>query len=200
VLELAVRRRRWPGVVLTVTATVLAGAGVYVLLTALAPGIPMISGKDPQETEKKLADSVGTYGNHLYIPKINVNVDIITGGDSSVLERGAWHRRPENGDPVKGGNFVLSAHRFVMGYTPQGTTIKSPFYNIDKIEINDPIYVDYQNKRYEYKVTEKYAVKPDDVEVESPTSKPQLTLYSCTLQGSSDGRDVVKATPVEQMQ
>lgn len=194
-LELQTHKRRWPGILLTIIALVLAGAGMYILLTVFAPSIPIISGKDSRETEEKLASSAGTHGDHLYIPKSNVNVDIITGNDSSALERGAWHRKPENGDPIKGGNFVLSAHRFVMDYTPQGTTIKSPFYNIDKIEINDPIYVDYQNKRYEYKVTEKYSVKPDNVEVESPTAKPQLTLYSCTLQGSSDGRDVIIATP-----
>jgi sortase A len=195
-LELETHKRKWPRIVVTIIAVVLFAGGVYMLITIFAPTLPVLSGKNPEETAKRLESKAGTYGNHLYIPKINVDVDIISGGDASALEHGAWHRKPENGDPVKGGNFVLSAHRFVMDYTPQGTAKKSPFYNIDKLAIGDSIFVDYQDKRYEYKITEKYGVKPDNVEVESPTNKPQLTLYSCTLQGSSDGRDVIEAEPV----
>jgi LPXTG-site transpeptidase (sortase) family protein len=74
--------------------------------------------------------------------------------------------------------------------------VKSPFYNIGKLQVGDHIFVDFKGKRYEYAISEKYAVKPDGVEVESPTKDPQLTLYSCTLRGSSDGRDVLEAKPV----
>jgi len=197
-LEINSRRRRWPRVLITVLLLLLVGLGCYVLLTALSPALPVLSGKSPHATDEKLKKPVGTFGNRLFIPKINIDVAILTGSDSSVLERGAWHRKPENGDPIAGGNFVLSAHRFVMSFTPEGTAIKSPFYNIGNLVLGDRIFVDYNSQRYQYEITEKYTVKPDGVEVEAPTKDPQLTLYSCTLQGSSDGRDVLEAKPVNE--
>lgn len=196
-LEIKQTRRRWPRVLMTLLIVMLLGVGGYLLLTVFSPALPVLSGKAPHETERKLAEPVGTFGDRLFIPKINIDVPIITGKDSNALEKGAWHRKPENGDPARGGNFVLSAHRFVMSFTPQGTAIKSPFYNIGQLEVGDRITVDYQSKRYYYEIKEKYSVKPSGVEVEAPTRDPQLTLYSCTLQGSSDGRDVLVAKPVK---
>jgi sortase A len=192
-LEIKTKRRRWPRIVASIVLIAFVAIGGYILLTVLSPTIPVLSGKQDGETKKKLAKPAGSFGDRLYIPQINVDVEILQGNDSGVLERGAWHRKPENGDPIKGGNFVLSAHRFVMSYTPQGTAIKSPFYNIGKLQIGDRVFVDFKGARYEYEISEKYAVKPDGVEVEAPTREPQLTLYSCTLQGSSDGRDVLEA-------
>ena len=97
------------------------------------------------------------------------------------MEHGAWWRKPENGNPKDGGNFVLSAHRFIMGLTPQQTLRKSPFYNIDKLTVGDEIIIDYNGVRYNYVISEKQSVKPDAVEIEQRTDQPQLTLYSCTF-------------------
>jgi LPXTG-site transpeptidase (sortase) family protein len=173
----------------------LLGVGGYILLTVFAPLFdePLLTGKVAHSTEEKLEKS--PQDDRLYIPQINVDVAIVTGSDSSVLEKGAWHRKPENGNPVDGGNFVLSAHRFVMSLTPQGTALKSPFYNIGKLKVGDRIYVDYQGKRYKYDISRKYSVAPDASQIEARTSEPRLTLYSCTLEGSSDGRDVIEAVP-----
>lgn len=171
--------------------------GVYIIMTVLSPGMPLLSGRAPDETAKKLEDAPGAHGNRLFIPQINVDVAVVEGTSEVALEKGAWHRRPENGNPEKGGNFVLSAHRFVMSFTPQGTAIKSPFYNIDKLKTGDVLSVDYNGKRYKYEIKRKYAVKPTAVEIEGPSETPKLTLYSCTLQGSQDGREVIEAVPIE---
>lgn len=171
--------------------------GVYIILTVFSPGLPLLSGRAPDETAKKLRDAPGAHGNRLFIPQINVDVAVVEGNTEAALEKGAWHRRPENGNPEKGGNFVLSAHRFVMSFTPQGTAVKSPFYNIDKLKVGDTLSVDYNGKRYEYEIKRKYSVKPTAVEIEGPSETPKLTLYSCTLQGSQDGREVIEAVPVK---
>lgn len=170
-------------------------AGGYILFTAASPALslPVVTGRAHDETKIRLGERPGTYGDRLFIPQINVDVAIVTGNDESVLEKGAWHRHPENGDPASGGNFVLSAHRFVMSMTPQGTAIKSPFYNIDKLAIGDRLSVDYKSHRYEYEITRKYAAKPTDVNIENRSDEPKMTLYSCTLGGEKDGRDVVEA-------
>jgi sortase A len=112
-----------------------------------------------------------------------------------VLDNGAWHRHPERGDPEKGGNFILAAHRFELGPTPSETQRKSPLYHIDKVEVDDDIQIDFNGKRYDYRVAERLAVKPTQTEIEAPSDVAKLTLYTCTLGGETDGREVLIATP-----
>ena len=61
--------------------------------------------------------------NRLIVPKIGVDVAIVVGANEEVLKQGAWHRKPENGSPITGGNFVLSAHRFLLGLTPDRKSV-----------------------------------------------------------------------------
>lgn len=174
------------------------GASLYLLLSATAPIVNWPYLYEPDKTEKIVASTSPKTGqNHLYIPRINVDVPIVTGSDSSVLELGAWHRKPENGDPIKGGNFVLSAHRFTMGWTPEETRQKSPFFYIDRLVAGDKIYVDYEGERYLYEATRRYRVERTAVEIEDYSPAPKMTLYSCDLRGELAGREVVEAIPLK---
>ena len=185
-------------IVTILVAAIMILAGLYTLAVALTPAIiaPTIS-PTSNKTVKQLQSKAAITENRLYIPKIDVNLPYATGSET-VMEKGAWWRRPDNGNPADGGNFVLSAHRFIMGLTPQQTLRKSPFYNIDKLEIGDKISIDYSGKRYKYTISKIFAVAPDAVEIEQRTDRPQLTLYSCTLGGSADGREVIVAKPISQ--
>ena len=182
-------------IVTILVAAIMILAGLYTLAVALTPAIiaPTIN-PTSNKTVKQLQSKAAITENRLYIPKIDVNLPYATGSET-VMEKGAWWRQPDNGNPADGGNFVLSAHRFIMGLTPQQTLRKSPFYNINKLEIGDKIYIDYSGKRYKYTISKIFAVAPDAVEIEQRTDQPQLTLYSCTLGGASDGREVIIATP-----
>lgn len=128
----------------------------------------------------------------LYIPKINAEIPFASGG-ADRLETGAWWRQPASGNPASGGNFVLAAHRFQMGRTPAQTVRQSPLYHIDKLAVGDDITVDYKQTRYTYQITKIYRVPPTASEIESATDDARLTLYSCTLGGASDGREVIIA-------
>lgn len=169
-------------------------AGLYILWTAGNPMIKqqLINPKDNSTTKliSETADKISA--NRLYIPKIDINLPYTTGG-AETMEHGAWWRAPENGNPKDGGNFVLSAHRFIMGLTPEQTWRKSPFYSIDRLEIGDEIIIDYDSQRYTYQISQKYSVAPTAIEIESRTDDARLTLYSCTLGGASDGREVIIA-------
>ena len=179
----------------TIASLLLLIAGAYLLITSLSPTlISTTINPDDNSTTKLLKADRPIDENRLYIPKIDINLPYTT-GDETVMEKGAWWRQPDNGNPADGGNFVLSAHRFIMGLTPQQTLRKSPFYNINKLEIGDKISIDYSGKRYEYTISKIFAVAPDAIEIEQRTDQPQLTLYSCTLGGASDGREVIIATP-----
>ncbi len=194
----AEKKRQWWKPLAWVVPVLLVAAGGYILFTALSPSlinVPLLDSGNTAETEERLQSKPGTYGDRLFIPQIGVDVAILVGNES-VLDKGAWHRKPENGDPITGGNFVLSAHRFEMGLTPQQTRAKSPFYNIGNLQVGAQIFVDYKGERYGYEITKKYSVKPTQVEIEAPSEQPKMTLYSCTLEGSADGRDVLEAKPL----
>lgn len=168
--------------------------GIYLLVLVLTPNIPVFFPIEPIDA-KSLPEPTG---DRVYIPKIGVNVSLESGGQEA-LEKGSWHRFPERGDPDQGGNFIVSAHRFSLGATPGQTRHKSPFYHIDKLEIGDQLIVDFQGKRYGYEITEHNEVKPDQTEIESPLIEGEpdkLTLYTCTLKGESDGREVYIAKPL----
>jgi sortase A len=172
-----------------IAGVVLLLVGAYGLLITLAPTLPVIK-QEPFTQEA--VDSISVGQQTIIIPKIGVNIAYNSGTDE-VLESGAWWRYPERGNPVDGGNFILSAHRFSLGPTPAQTRTKSPFYHIDKLNVGDEIIVDYMGKRYNYEVNKKYQVKPTQVEIEAKTEESKLTLYSCTLKGAHDGRDVIEA-------
>jgi sortase A len=132
----------------------------------------------------------------IYIPRLKLNLTYKT-GNATVLRDNAWHRFPERGDPEKGGNFILAGHRFEIGLTPGETRHRSPFYHINKVEIGDYVYSDFNGQRYQYKVTRKYTVKPTQTEIEAPSTTAIMTLYTCTLKGQSDGREVLEATLIK---
>ena len=190
----AIQKRSFSRTISLVLGIGLLVAGLYLLWTATNPLIKQQLVDPVDNSTTKLIDDTANKisANRLYIPKIDINLPYSTGG-AETMESGAWWRMPENGNPKDGGNFVLSAHRFIMGLTPEQTWRKSPFYSIDRLDVGDEIIIDYDGQRYTYQISQKYAVAPTAVEIESRTDEPQLTLYSCTLGGASDGREVIIA-------
>ncbi len=185
-------KRSFLSVGLTVCAVLLMSGGIYMLMLVSAPSIaPLIAVKPinvnalpaPKDTE-----------NLVVIPKIGVSIHYAPSAAS--LDRGAQWRYPERGNPVKGGNFIIAAHRFSIQPTPQGTVEKSPFYNIDKLIVGDKIVIDYLGTRYAYEIDKTFTVKPTQIEVEAVSDTPKLTLYSCELGGSDEGRVVITAKPL----
>lgn len=172
------------GASLALACTMFVG-GMYLLILVLTPNIPLFFPVERIDAKSLPAPSE----DRVYIPKIGISVPLVSGGPEA-LEKGAWHRFPERGNPLEGGNFIVSAHRFSIGATPDQTRRKSPFYHIDKLAIKDQIIVDFQGKRYAYEIEEEKKVTPTQVEIEAPSSQPKLTLYTCTLKGESDGREV----------
>lgn len=186
--------RRWLRRLLGVLSIVLFAAGAYLLVLVLTPNVPVLY---PVE-EINVKELSRPDDDRIYIPKIGVNVPLNTGGPEA-LEEGAWHRYPERGDPVEGGNFIVSAHRFSLGATPGQTRKKSPFYHIDKLSNGDQIIVDFGGKRYGYEITKHTEVKPTQVEIEAPITDEadaRMTLYTCTFKGEADGREVFYAKPL----
>jgi len=181
-------KKRIAGVLLTLFAVICLGAGAYLLLLTQAPRINLLK-RTPTGSEK-------IKENRVIIPVAKIDEPIIEGGEEA-LDKGAWHRYPERGNPEKGGNFILSAHRFVFDTNPSAVSAKSRFYYIEKLSEGDKITVHWEGKKYTYVVSRKYQVEPDQTEIEDETDEPTMTLYSCTLGGRYDGRIVIEAKPTK---
>jgi LPXTG-site transpeptidase (sortase) family protein len=122
----------------------------------------------------------------LIIKKIGVNAPIVEAKNSDYgLSKGAW-RVPESSTPDKGGNTVITGHRFK--YLPPSNLT---FYLLNKLEPGDIISVIWKEQDYYYKVKEVKIVKPEDLSILKSTKDSILTLYTCDPIYSQDNRLVV---------
>lgn len=139
----------------------------------------------------------------LIIPKINVDVPVVynVGNDYSsqmkAMAKGVAHFAIPGANSLPGqvGNTVLSGHSsndlFDSG------DYKFIFVQLDKLQKGDTIYVNYKSKRYTYIVTKTEVVKPTQVDkLVYKTSKPMLTLITCTPLGTALNRLLVTAEQV----
>lgn len=140
----------------------------------------------PYQEEQTVIEEETREVNSLVIPSIGVDIPIVEGDTSKALKLGAW-RRPKTGTPDKGGNTVLTGHRYQ--YLPPNN---KTFYNLDKIKIGDLMYVYWDSKKYTYEVFDTFIVDPSQIEVEDPLDGNILTIYTCHPLWTADKRYVVR--------
>ena len=130
--------------------------------------------------------------NRVIITKIGVNAPIVEAKSADYgLSRGAW-RVPESSTPDKGGNTVITGHRFK--YLPPNNLT---FFLFDKLVIGDIVSVIYKDKDYFYRIKEIKVVEPTEVSIMDQTEKPTLTMFTCTPIYSTAQRLVVIAELIE---
>ncbi|MBN2100279.1 class D sortase [Candidatus Dojkabacteria bacterium] len=178
--------------------------GVVVLIMPFMPNIIFwlrdLMGNveyDPQEVRARIqgeggrGDSEDGFQNtRILIPEIGLNAPVVEGEDESVMDQGAWHR-PGTGNPIDGGNTVITGHRF--RYLPPNNLT---FYHLDKVEKGDEVILFWDGVEFDYIVTETFVVDPDRTDIEGNTVEPKLTLYTCTPLWTAQKRLVVIAEPV----
>ncbi len=113
--------------------------------------------------------------NRLVIPSIGIDMPILEGSTQKVLDRGGiWHI-PDTSDPVRGGNIVLSGHRWQY-LPPSSMTL----YLLDKVQAGEPVIIYWQGQEYDYRITGREVVDPSRVEILNDTPEPKLTIFTCT--------------------
>jgi sortase A len=136
----------------------------------------------------------------LIIPKINVDVpvvyDVTTYDEAAIqagLERGVVHY---GNTPVPGqaGNNVIVGHSSNNFFN--GGKYKFAFVLLEKLEIGDTFILNYEGKRYIYRVFNKVIVEPTDFSIIQPTPKPSTTLITCTPPGTSWQRLAIQAEQI----
>ena len=139
----------------------------------------------------------------LIIPKINVDVPVIydIGNDydsqMAAMAKGVAHFAVPgaNSHPGQIGNTVLAGHSSNDLF--DNGNYKFIFVQLEKLEIGDAIYANYNSKRYTYTVIKKEVVSPTDVaKLVYPTTKPMLTLLTCVPIGTANSRLLVTAEQI----
>jgi sortase A len=139
----------------------------------------------------------------LIIPKINVDVPVAYGigndytSQMAAMANGlAWFGVPgASSVPGEVGNTVLAGHSS-NDLLDKGD-YKFIFAQLDKLVPGDTVYANYHSIRYTYVVTGLKVVSPTDVSsLIYPTTKPILTLLTCTPVGTSQNRLLVIAEQV----
>lgn len=124
---------------------------------------------------------------YLNVPKMKIELPVYLGASKENLKRGATHLS-QTSLPVGGvnTNAVIAAHR--------GMPSANMFRYIDKLEINDVIYLTNFRGKLTYRVTGITIIAPDDIEeVLIQPGKDIITLITCNPYGDNYERYVVYA-------
>lgn len=136
----------------------------------------------------------------LIIPKIGVKVPVVFDEPSpynepvqKALERGVI-RYWNTANPGETGNVAILGHS--SNNLLNAGDYKYVFVNLKKMEAEDIIYLDFEGKRYAYKVTETKILPPSDLSYIQPTDVPSVTLITCDPPGTSHNRLYVRAVQI----
>lgn len=122
-----------------------------------------------------IADRPIPKDNRLVIPSIGVDMSILEGPTEKTLDRGGiWHI-PNTSNPERGGNTVLSGHRWQY-LPPSSRTL----YLLDKVKDGQPVILYWHGQEYDYTITGREIVTPDRTDILQNTDQPQLTIFTCT--------------------
>ena len=172
-----------------------------------APIMAYVSPGNSEDTgisaiDPTISTAVGA-DNRLIIPKLNVDVPVNFGiaNDTDTInmamENGVAQFSIPGASAMPGeiGNLVITGHS--AGDIYSNNQYKFIFSGLERLNAGDLVYIDYKGTRYTYSVTKKETVEPSDVgALVYETSKPMLTLITCTPLGTSRYRLLVTAEQV----
>lgn len=161
--------------------------------------IPEVSPNSNKPTEKKLPDTIINPDREneikenektlpriigiMSIPRLDLKVAIGEGSSNEAMRYTVGHFS-ETAYPGENGNFAVIGHRSYK---------YGQFFNrLDELEKGDSISIKRGTKTYEYIVTEKMVINPEDTWVLKTTAQASITLITCTPIRIATHRLVVK--------
>ncbi|MBT5237027.1 sortase [Candidatus Peregrinibacteria bacterium] len=154
--------------------------------------------------------SIGPPENRIIVPKLGLNVPLVTPSYSSLLKEdwegveediqdalkhGVVHY-PGTARPGQAGNFFVTGH---SSYYPWADgKYKTVFARMHEMNVGDEYWVYYGGDKHRYIVQSKREVKPSDVTVlDQPTNKRIATLMTCTPVGTTLRRLIITSQEVD---
>lgn len=155
-----------------------------------------------------LLPGVGPPEKRLIIPKLDLNVPIVTPPTDSLLredwkqletdiqtglEDGVVHY-PGTARPGQAGNFFVTGHSSYY-YKGDYTSVFARLYQLNP---GDEYWVYYGGDKFRYVIQDKKEIKPSDVSVlDQPVGKRISTLMTCTPVGTTLRRLIITAQEVD---
>jgi LPXTG-site transpeptidase (sortase) family protein len=168
-----------------------------------------VSGRTPGDLLSFLP-GVGPPENRIIIPKLNLNIPLVTPSYENLLEEdwqgvetdiqdalqhGVVHY-PGTARPGQAGNFFVTGH---SSYYPWAAgRYKTVFARLHELTVGDEYWVYYGGDKHRYVVRSKSEVKPSNVHVlDQPLDRRTATLMTCTPVGTTLRRLIVTAEEVD---
>lgn len=138
----------------------------------------------------------------IIIPKIGVDVPVVydepkvdEASYQAALERGVV-RLGNTANPGTVGNVVIGGHSSNNVFNPG--KYKYVFVNLKRLDVGDIFYLNFNGKRYTYKVTvAKKIITPKETSILGPTSVPTVTLFTCDPPGTNVNRLIVQGVQID---
>lgn len=153
---------------------------------------------------------VGPPDNRILIPKLKLNVPLVTPPVDSLLRQdwakveediqttltdGVVHY-PGTARPGQAGNFFVTGHSSYYPWAPG--KYKTVFARLPELQPGDEYWVYYKGDRHRYVIREKREVNPSDVTVlDQPEHKRMATLMTCTPVGTTLRRLILVAQEID---
>jgi LPXTG-site transpeptidase (sortase) family protein len=156
----------------------------------------LLSSKGPDENT---LDYEGTF--YLTIDKIQINKAPVTANVDSTKEEkyrealgnGLAHFKGTN-LPGGDGNTFIYGHSAAGDYAERNPQdVVTAFTRLFKLNIGDKIYIDFEDKTYEYTIKKIKEINPEDVKILTSNNTKTLTLMTCSPPGLSSKRLVITA-------
>jgi len=153
---------------------------------------------------------IGPPENRIIIPKLGLNVPLVTPSYQSLLDED-WEKveadiqdalqmgivhYPGTARPGQAGNFFVTGHSSYYPWAPG--KYKSVFARLHNLEAGDEYYVYYGGDQHRYIVRSKKEVSPSNVDVlDQPVNRRLATLMTCTPVGTTLHRLILVAEEVD---
>lgn len=153
---------------------------------------------------------VGPPHNRIIIPKLGLNIPLVTPSYESLLKEdwdkveediqdalkhGVVHY-PGTARPGQAGNFFVTGH---SSYYPWAEGLyKTIFARLHNLNVGDEYYVYYGGDKHRYVISSKKEVKPSNVDVlDQPLNRRMSTLMTCSPVGTTLRRLILTAQEID---
>ena len=172
--------------------------------------LPVLEGEAFNKTSYGWLDfPIAPTDNRLIVPKLGKSVPMVEMSTENIegenwadleeqiqdgLRKGVVHY-PGTAVPGQTGNVFITGHSSYYPWDPG--KFKDVFALLGQLEIGDEFMVYYDQRKYVYKINEKFEVYPDNVEVlQQPSDKKIATLMTCTPVGTTLRRLIIRAEQI----
>lgn len=134
---------------------------------------------EPKAEKEENKEVTNDYIGYLTIPKINLTKGFLDQkAEDNNVDKNILVVEGSSYPDVEKGNLIIAGH--------SGNAWNSFFDNLYKLQVNDEAYVDYNNKRYTYKIVNIYKQqKVGTIAIYRDYNKTTLTLVTCTNNDST---------------